>query len=110
MLQNVSKPLYEMLQRWIYEGELDDPYGEFFVACNNAASEEELWQTKYSIREDMLPSFLSKEMAQKIFSIGKSLNFIRYSCHDDTLVERYYQPSSNTREFFFFFFFAFERQ
>ncbi|KAI9273637.1 gamma-tubulin complex component protein [Sporodiniella umbellata] len=82
LLQVVSKPFYDMLHRWVYEGELDDPFEEFFVACDTTVSEEVLWQYKYSIRENMLPSFLSEELAQKIFSIGKSLNFIRYSCHD----------------------------
>ncbi|KAI7888030.1 Spc98 family-domain-containing protein [Mucor mucedo] len=95
MLQVVSKPFYEMLERWVYEGELDDPYGEFFVACDPTVSEEDLWQSKYSIREHMLPSFLSKELGQRIFSLGKSLNFIRYSCHDDSLVEQYYTNTDN---------------
>lgn len=84
MLQEVSKPFYEMLQRWIYEGELDDPYREFFVACDPTVPEDELWQSKYSIHEDMIPSFISGELAQKIFLIGKSLNFMRYSCQEDT--------------------------
>ncbi|KAG1151790.1 hypothetical protein G6F37_003138 [Rhizopus arrhizus] len=97
MLQVVSKPFYDMLQRWVYEGELDDPYEEFFVACDFAVSEEVLWQHKYSIRENMLPSFLSKELAQKIFSIGKSLNFIRYSCHDS--MDQYDIPT-HTRDKF----------
>ncbi|CAO3681202.1 unnamed protein product [Rhizopus stolonifer] len=90
MLQVVSKPFYDMLQRWVYEGELDDPYGEFFVACVASVPEEMLWQNKYSIRENMLPSFISEELAQKIFSIGKSLNFIRYSCHDS--MDQYETP------------------
>lgn len=96
MLQVVSKPFYEMLARWVYEGELDDPYEEFLVACDPTVSEEHLWQNKYSIREDMLPSFFTKELGQKIFAIGKSLNFIRYSCHDDTLVEQYYTSRTTT--------------
>lgn len=66
MLQEVSKPFYEMLQRWIYEGELDDPYREFFVACDPTVPEDELWQSKYSIHEDMIPSFISGELAQKV--------------------------------------------
>ncbi|KAI8344273.1 Spc98 family-domain-containing protein [Chlamydoabsidia padenii] len=96
MLQEVSKPFYEMLKRWISEGELDDPYGEFFVAIDPSVTEEELWQRKYTLRADMLPPFISPELAQKIFSIGKSLNFIRYSCHDETLVEKYYAENSTT--------------
>ncbi|KAL0136957.1 Spc98 family-domain-containing protein [Mucor lusitanicus] len=90
MLQIVSKPFYEMLERWVYEGELDDPYEEF-----SWLPEEELWQSKYTMREDMLPAFLSKELAHKIFSIGKSLNFIRYSCHEDnTLTEQQQQGTA----------------
>ncbi|CAO0790021.1 unnamed protein product [Mucor circinelloides] len=96
MLQIVSKPFYEMLERWVYEGELDDPYEEFFVACDRTVPEEELWQSKYTMREDMLPTFLSKELAHKIFSIGKSLNFIRYSCHEDTLAEQYDTSTATT--------------
>ncbi|KAI9270462.1 Spc98 family-domain-containing protein [Phascolomyces articulosus] len=94
MLEEVSKPFYEMLQRWIYEGELDDPYQEFFVACDPSVSEEELWQSKYTIRENMIPSFISSELAQKIFLIGKSLNFIRYSCQDDTFSVRNHDSSN----------------
>ncbi|KAI9317136.1 Spc98 family-domain-containing protein [Dichotomocladium elegans] len=86
MLQDVSKPFYEMLQRWIYEGELDDPYEEFFVACDPTVSEEALWQRKYSLRQNMVPSFISTELSQKIFLIGKSLNFIRYSCQEDAFM------------------------
>ena len=65
-ITKVSKPFYEMLQRWIYEGELDDPYREFFVACDPTVPEDELWQSKYSIHEDMIPSFISGELAQKV--------------------------------------------
>lgn len=83
ILQSVSRPFYDILERWIYEGELDDPYDEFFVACDNTVSRDELWQKKYTLREDMLPSFLTSDVALKIYSIGKSLNFIRYSCHEE---------------------------
>ncbi|CAO3698975.1 unnamed protein product [Rhizopus stolonifer] len=82
ILQHVFTPFYTMIQRWVYEGELDDPYQEFFVVCDMTVPEQELWQNKYSIREDMLPSFITRDLALKMFSIGKSLNFIRYSCHD----------------------------
>lgn len=86
ILQVVSRPFYEILERWVYEGELDDPYHEFFVACDNTVSKDKLWQSKYTLRQDMLPSFLSQDVALKIYSIGKTLNFIRYSCHEDALI------------------------
>ncbi|CAG8543918.1 14495_t:CDS:10 [Acaulospora morrowiae] len=83
--QFVNNMLEKMLQRWIYEGELEDPFEEFFVACNPDV-EEDLWQSKYYIRSDMRPAFISELLDKKIFSIGKSLNFIRYSCHDNNWV------------------------
>ncbi|GES99979.1 gamma-tubulin complex component 3 homolog [Rhizophagus clarus] len=85
-LEEVSRPFFEMLQRWIYEGELEDPFEEFFVACDPNVLEENLWQLKYEYRQNMQPTFISTLLAKKIFSIGKSLNFIRYSCHDNDWV------------------------
>ncbi|CAG8620802.1 16217_t:CDS:10, partial [Racocetra persica] len=85
-LEEVSRPFFEMLQRWIYGGELEDPFEEFFVACDPNVEEEDLWQSKYTIRPDMQPTFISSLLAKKIFAIGKSLNFIRYSCHDSDWV------------------------
>ncbi|KAJ1547272.1 Gamma-tubulin complex component 3 [Nowakowskiella sp. JEL0078] len=101
LLAEVSKPFYAMLRRWIYEGELEDPYSEFFVAVVagdgksstesatglvfgdiESRGEENLWKNKYVLRNDMVPTFVLKSMAKKIFLIGKSLNFIRYSCSE----------------------------
>ncbi|CAJ0868824.1 6386_t:CDS:10, partial [Entrophospora sp. SA101] len=89
----VSKPFFEMLQRWIYEGELEDPFEEFFVACDPNVEEEDLWQSKYKIRKDMQPTFISSLLAKKIFSIGKSLNFIRYSCNDNDWIINNAKPT-----------------
>ncbi|KAF9410504.1 Gamma-tubulin complex component 3 [Podila epigama] len=65
MLERVSAPFYVMLQRWIYEGELDDPRTEFFIACDPEVEEEDMWQRKYFIREEMLPAFIGMSLAKK---------------------------------------------
>eukprot|EP00729_Bicosta_minor_P025826 gene25826-18168_t len=39
-----------------------------------------MWAKKYSIRESMLPSFMQRELCDKILMIGKSINFIRKVC------------------------------
>ncbi|CAG8441389.1 8353_t:CDS:10 [Ambispora leptoticha] len=93
----VSRPFYEMLTRWIYEGELEDPFEEFFVKCDDDVEEEKLWQSKYSIRSDMQPTFISTTLAKKIFSIGKSLNFIRYSCHDSDWISTQNQETGSEK-------------
>ncbi|KAK5827942.1 Spc98 family-domain-containing protein [Linnemannia elongata] len=82
MLERISAPFYVMLQRWIYGGELEDPRTEFFIAVNLDVEEEDMWQSKYSIREEMLPAFIGMPLAKKILSIGKSLNFLRHKCDD----------------------------
>ncbi|KAK0552261.1 Microtubule-nucleating Tub4p (gamma-tubulin) complex component [Tilletia horrida] len=98
LLEEVSKPFLQTLSRWIHEGELHDPFQEFFVQLNadplasglgfetiGRESQPDvdaalLWQNKFSFREEMLPSFLGESFGRKIFSTGKSLNFIRHSC------------------------------
>lgn len=71
-----------------------------------------LWEAKYQFQKEMLPMFVGEAFGRKvrsqsaflkprcssldqIFSTGKSLNFIRYSCHDsDWVVTR--EKMSNT--------------
>lgn len=55
-----------MLNCWIFDGELIDNSLEFFIACDESSKLEKLWKSKYSIRNSMLPSFISKELAQKV--------------------------------------------
>lgn len=111
LLDHVSRPFFRCLSRWIYDGELDDPSKEFFVALQPRAEtgaearrsraartpEAELvvvdeedtnaadvWHAKFVLCSELLPSFLSEHFARKIFSTGRSLNFLRCSCgeHD----------------------------
>jgi gamma-tubulin complex component 3 len=82
VLLQVSKPFFHSLSRWIYEGELQDPFCEFFVelsaearasanANNSLPSFEDvdavsLWQSKFKFRQEMLPSFLSESFGRKV--------------------------------------------
>ncbi|KAF8655241.1 hypothetical protein AX16_003145 [Volvariella volvacea WC 439] len=125
LLEEVSKPFFSTLHKWLFSGELYDPFLEFFVAINNSlaplqyvhpsylagavntatgdngtgsglseaddlSGEREsglhLWENKYQFQENMLPMFVGLVFGRKIFSTGKSLNFIRYSCHDSDWV------------------------
>ncbi|KZT12581.1 gamma-tubulin complex DGRIP91/SPC98 component [Laetiporus sulphureus 93-53] len=133
LLEEVSKPFFATLHKWLFSGELVDPFAEFFVAVDpelahvqyaqpegvgplasdsgfglggGAAHEEEelggeregglkLWESKYRFQKDMLPAFVGEVFGRKIFSTGKSLNFIRYMCHDSDWVATR-QKLSNT--------------
>ncbi|EJD00999.1 gamma-tubulin complex, DGRIP91/SPC98 component [Fomitiporia mediterranea MF3/22] len=116
LLQEVSKPFFMMLHKWLFSGELYDPFSEFFVRINPELADAQfvqhtttqqngilnvdegfapenddivgdrsglrLWESKYIFRKEMLPAFVGEDFGRKIFSTGKTLNFIRYSCHD----------------------------
>ena len=84
ILESVCDPLYNMLIRWIADGELDDPYREFFIETCADITGDRMWHEKYQVRNSMLPSFITKMQAKKILGTGKSINFLREVCKDFT--------------------------
>ncbi|RKF75650.1 Spindle pole body component alp6 [Golovinomyces cichoracearum] len=105
LLIQVSRPFYDMLRHWIYDGELSDPHHESFVCEQDPHSAENqsgrnrggassVWGDKYKLSDDMVPSIITPDFAQKVFLIGKSLNFIRFGCGDAQWVERYSKAAS----------------
>ncbi|XP_076172653.1 gamma-tubulin complex component 3 isoform X2 [Ptiloglossa arizonensis] len=84
ILESVCDPLYNMLIRWIADGELDDPYREFFIETCADITGDRMWHEKYQVRNNMLPSFITKIQAKKILGTGKSINFLREVCKDFT--------------------------
>ncbi|KAI2792982.1 Spindle pole body component alp6 [Penicillium oxalicum] len=101
LLVHVTRPFYDMLRLWIYDGELSDPYREFFVAESDLRATIDprrtatsVWEDKYKLNDDLIPSIITQEFAKKVFLIGKSLNFIRYGCGDSEWVEAYSKQAS----------------
>ncbi|KAI3317979.1 Spc97/Spc98 family protein [Xylariaceae sp. AK1471] len=101
LLTPVTRPFYDILRHWIYDGELSDPYLEFFVqlkpteAMTKAKTgSANVWDEKYEMSQIMIPSIITLEFANKVHLIGKSLNFIRHSCGDAQWVESYSKASS----------------
>ncbi|KAK5987456.1 Spindle pole body component alp6 [Cladobotryum mycophilum] len=109
LLGSFTRPFYDILRHWIYDGELLDPSLEFFVREKTASKEAakakakltsnvspvgNVWEDKYEMDKSMIPSIISEDFAQKIFLIGKSLNFIRHSCGDSLWVEEYSKAAS----------------
>ncbi|CAJ1461509.1 unnamed protein product, partial [Effrenium voratum] len=80
ILRSVVKPLLAMIRVWMTEGELQDPFGEFFVVADASVPLEDLWNRMYSLELEMVPSFMTLELARKILLTGKSVNFIRLCC------------------------------
>jgi gamma-tubulin complex component 3 len=103
LLADVTRPFYDILRRWIYDGELSDPHREFFVREQSHSEEDwkeskakgqaSVWNSKYEVVDAMVPSIITANLAQKVFLIGKSLNFIRHSCGDSQWVDAYSKTS-----------------
>ncbi|XP_066140497.1 gamma-tubulin complex component 3 homolog isoform X1 [Euwallacea fornicatus] len=82
VLRAVCKPLYIMLSRWLLDGEINDPYSEFFIETKHVVTAERLWHDKYIVRKSVVPSFINMEQAKRILATGKSINFLRQICKD----------------------------
>lgn len=88
MTQCASSAYLGILERWVYEGVIDDPYGEFFIAENKFLKKESLtqdydakyWIQRYSLK-DGIPTFLANA-AGTILTTGKYLNVMRECGHN----------------------------
>ncbi|KAL9232407.1 hypothetical protein vseg_007522 [Gypsophila vaccaria] len=88
MAHCASAAYLEILQRWVCEGVIDDPYGEFFIAENSSLQKESLtqdydakyWKQRYSLK-NTVPSFL-EDVAGTILTTGKYLNVMRECGHN----------------------------
>ncbi|KAK3054708.1 Microtubule-nucleating Tub4p (gamma-tubulin) complex component [Extremus antarcticus] len=102
LLEHITRPFYNMLRAWIYDGELEDPYFEFFVSESNDYEDSgatSVWEHKYRLQKDMIPTIVTEDFANKVFLIGKSLNFIRYGCADGAWVESYSKDASRELQY-----------
>uniref|UniRef100_A0A3B4A5S2 Gamma-tubulin complex component n=1 Tax=Periophthalmus magnuspinnatus TaxID=409849 RepID=A0A3B4A5S2_9GOBI len=85
-----SVPYFEILEKWIYRGIINDPYSEFMVEEHELQKEkiqedynDKYWDQRYTIVQHRIPSYLQK-MADKILSTGKYLNVVRECGRDVT--------------------------
>ncbi|GLE06230.1 hypothetical protein PINS_up015472 [Pythium insidiosum] len=84
LLERASQPYLAMLERWIYHGDLVDPYDEFMVRGDATLRHEDLtvdpystyWDERFTLRPTQVPLFLSR-VARKVLATGKSLNIFR---------------------------------
>ncbi|KAJ2682245.1 Microtubule-nucleating Tub4p (gamma-tubulin) complex component [Coemansia sp. RSA 1285] len=81
LLKTASAPFNDILVRWVTDGELSDPYEEFFIR-KREARHDMFWSEKYTVATDMIPVHISGEVTRKIFQIGRALNFLRVACDD----------------------------
>jgi len=75
------KPLATMIKQWMAKGEIRylDPFDEFFVVI--AKHPIDFWHGKFSLNPQMIPKFIDHEVAMRILSLGRNLNFIKQFSH-----------------------------
>lgn len=83
LLKHASKPYIKMLNIWLEQGRIVDPFDEFMIqetpaSDHNETHIEPFWNTRYTARTLELPLQLSSpEIYGKLISTGKYLNVIR---------------------------------
>jgi len=81
----VVQPLIKNICQWVYFGNLNDKYQEFFLT---QSPERQDWEGEYSLFEKMVPSFMDITTAEKILKAGKAVNFLKKFCQEnDFLIE-----------------------
>ncbi|KAH8261728.1 hypothetical protein KR044_009719, partial [Drosophila immigrans] len=80
-------PLVHMISKWMLEGGIEDSNGEFFVESLAEVGADRLWHDKFRLRLNMIPKFITHELADKILKTGKSINFLREICKIDEAVK-----------------------
>ena len=86
LLRAASAPYARAVERWVYEGRVDDPYDEFLVLERAHLRKESLaedynaayWTQRYTLRAEV-PIFLGGDLAEKVLTTGKYLNAMRES-------------------------------
>ncbi|XP_037090539.1 gamma-tubulin complex component 3-like, partial [Pollicipes pollicipes] len=84
LLSKTCEPMFIMLSQWMFDGELEDRHKELFIAADPSVADDRLWHDKYQLRESQIPSFLTNTQARRILATGKSINFLRQVCRDDS--------------------------
>eukprot|EP00118_Oscarella_pearsei_P007621 m.37909 g.37909 ORF g.37909 m.37909 type:complete len:927 (+) comp32477_c0_seq6:89-2869(+) len=84
LTQKACVPYFELLEQWIYQGVIRDPYAEFLVSEHRDVRKDRLknryndayWDRRYTICRDRIPIFLQK-VTDMVLRTGKYLNVTR---------------------------------
>lgn len=102
LMQAACEPYFQILERWLYLGIIEDPYGEFFVEDTENKNDqgfcvgifsshrsnhtdlqsqsnvdiEAFWRRRFTCDDTKVPNFLRSKQ-DKIFETGKYLSVVR---------------------------------
>lgn len=100
ILDQMMIPYGEMLQGWLREGILNDPFGEFFISESSHGSRAfdfdgfEFWNQKFILKLAELPKFIPETLARRALVAGKTRKFIQAFLKNPPTHLRYQSASS----------------
>ena len=99
LLTAILIPLRKFLSNWLFYGELDDAYKEFFITYsrNNTVSPL-FWHERYCVNEHMLPAFITLEQAAKVLATGKAVNVLKQISDSSRLSINYFEKMKSAFE------------
>lgn len=90
LFDSISRSYVTMLNQWLIEGTIDDPFQEFLIKKNDLprnifySNDEKYWDELFVIKIDgIMDQFESKELQTQILATGKYLNIFK-QCTDTT--------------------------
>eukprot|EP00916_Digyalum_oweni_P010227 GHVL01017152.1.p1 GENE.GHVL01017152.1~~GHVL01017152.1.p1 ORF type:complete len:797 (+),score=153.26 GHVL01017152.1:682-3072(+) len=111
LLAKTSVPYLKMLENWIYEGVIEDVWGEFFVIKIDNYFETEmltsdkksvrrniphnLWKCEFKLNTEKIPFFLYG-MEEKILQTGEYLNYL-VACNRYLMTEEENTPGGSNQ-------------
>ena len=73
VLGKLFSPFKSVLDKWLYEGDLPSKHtnAQFFIKENMVDNEEEVWDDKYVLLKEQVPSFISNDLALKVCLLSR---------------------------------------
>lgn len=84
LLEEACVPFFKQVSRWVLDGTLDGPSGDFMIAQLELGSDNpaSMWRGGYVLDPAMQPRFITSELAQQVLTAGKTVAFLRECCGD----------------------------
>ena len=84
LLEETCVPFFKRVSRWILDGTLDGPGGDFMIVQLDLGSDNpaSIWRGSHILDPALQPRFVTAELAQHVLTAGKSVAFLRECCGD----------------------------